>query len=85
MISILERILTTESELRKKAIKDGLRVGKKVKIFYVKRIQGVTIRGVHNGIVIGLYPSIFVVEIQGKTKIRESFQYKQILLGEVKL
>lgn len=86
----------TIADYRKQAIQRGLRIGAKVKIVEKKKLhnrESYVIK-VTNGIVTALYPYVFTVEMIGqrndimsgkKNIIKTSFQYVQVIMGEVEL
>lgn len=86
----------TIADYRKQAIQRGLRIGTKVKVVKKEKLhnrESYVIK-VTNGVVTTLYPYVFLVEMTGerndimsgkKNIIKTSFQYVQVINGEIEL
>ena len=77
----------TTASCKEESLKKGLRIGQEVRISKPKGMEWGRAYEMkaNKGIVTGLYPYIFTVELQGKTGIKTSFLYFQVLNKEVEL
>ena len=67
----------TELDLKRQAVKNGLAVGKKIKVHHKERVKGLVIQRIDIGTVTALYPYIFVIKMDKSGRV-ESFQYKNM-------